>query len=130
LPWATKIKGNITLTGMALAMMIGQEVKAEILHKKNHWEATNSSVLGQCALGVDTVAGHALADYEYYWQFTIGKLSSNHVFEYTNNQPYALFLKRFVDFFIPVEIDAVFDFETDKTEQIETELVLGYCLTI
>lgn len=130
LPWATKIKGDITLTGMALAMMIGHEVKAEILHKKNHWKTTHSSVLGQCALGIDTVAGHALADYEYYWQFTIRNLSSNQVFEYTDNQPYALFLKRFVDFFIPVEIDATFDFETDNTEQIETELVLGYCLTI
>jgi hypothetical protein len=130
IPWASHIKCDLQLTTKTLEMVLGKPVSFEESITESQQTAENSFLLGDCGLGMDTLAGSGVYLPMAIWKFTIGDISGSEIGSYINGNSYDLFLRKFEDIFIPLDIDAVFEFETVAKEEEMTEAVLGFSLTI
>jgi hypothetical protein len=58
-------------------------------------------------------------------------MKGSEISAFINDAPYERFLKQFVDIFMPLEIDAVFEYALDTAVQAESgEEVLGYSFVL
>lgn len=131
LPWLSTIKGEMELTAQTLAAMLGVNVAAEELIITERMQSQNDFILGEGTLGSRTTVGEYVTLPMVIWKFTISDIPPHDVALFTKGKPYDLFLKKFEDHFIPVDVDAVYEYKTlPLTNEDEYEAVLGYSLTI
>lgn len=132
LPWASTIKGDLTLTAKTLELILDKPVEQEEIVTQQVLVSDNKLSLGENSLGMDTLSGSSVEMPIVLWKFKINDISHKEIANYRNDKPFGLLLKKFEDYFIPLEVDAVFEFELNNnigTEEV-TELMLGYSLTI
>lgn len=131
LPWLSTIKGERDLTAQTLAAMLEMKVSAEEIITTAAMRSQSNFLLGESMLGTNTMAGDHVALPLVIWKFTISDIPQHDIALFTEGKPYDLFLKKFEDYFIPVDVDAVFEYETlPITNEDEHEAVLGYSLTL
>jgi hypothetical protein len=131
MPWAHLIKGDMELTATALELMLERPIT--VVQQIVNDQVTEGSVfqLGAGELGIDTVTGNHFNDAGAVWTFTIGDMKGSEISAFINDAPYERFLKQFVDIFMPLEIDAVFEYALDTAVQAESgEEVLGYSFVL
>lgn len=130
MPWAQLIKGDPALCAKALEMMIGAPVAITERVVQLHEKERELCSLGEGVLGVDTVTGHSFEEAALNWVFTIGPLPAEQVSSFLTDAPLGRFLQQFIDIFIPVEIDVVFEYQPDMETAETTEYILGYSFTL
>lgn len=131
MPWVATIKGNSELTMKALSLILNKQVDFEEKLIQHKIETKQSSLLGNNALGMDSVLGQVVTISEWNWVFKIKGIPADDMYAYTQQKPYSQLLKKFVEIFIPLEIDVLFDYEVVTTATTKTNSsVLGYSFTI
>lgn len=128
MPWIRQIKGDINLTAKALSMILAKPVKAEIkVVEEQMNEGTGFRLGADASLSMDTVCGNQFAEPYVQWIFTIEDIDPGAIALYTPQQPYGKLLSRFDELFIPLEAEARFEYQYEKSvAAAETEHVLGY----
>ncbi|HTN45465.1 MAG TPA: hypothetical protein VL098_03900 [Flavipsychrobacter sp.] len=130
MPWAATLKGNLQLTAKTLELVLQKPVIAEEVVFMQSIPSEEKLSLGYGILGMDTVSGTTLEISTVSWKFTISDLAEKEVEFYTENKPHGRLLKRFTELFVPVEIDAIFEYESLQEKNNETESILGYSFTL
>lgn len=130
MPWVYSIKGNLDLTCQALGVMLGKRVSAIQTYLSQEQKGGTISSLSQASLGVDTLTGLSVMDTSINWIFTIHDLSKKEVALYPENNVYGKFLKQFEEIFIPLSVDAIFDYAIKEKDENESENVLGFSLIL
>jgi hypothetical protein len=131
MPWAHLIKGDMELTATALELMLERPVTVEQHIHNDQVTEGNVFQLGEGELGVDTVTGNHFSDAGAVWTFTISDMKGSEISAFLNDAPYGKFLKQFVDIFMPLEIDAVFEYVLNTAVEEEAdEAVLGYSFVL
>lgn len=131
MPWAATIKGNLQLTAKTLELVLHQPVFAEEVVLNQSMPSEEKLSLGNGILGMDTVSGTTVELSIVSWKFMISELTEKEMEFYTENKPYGRLLKRFTELFVPVEVDATFEYKTIVQEKNdETESILGYSFTL
>jgi hypothetical protein len=132
MPWISRIKGNLPLTAKALGLILGKPVTGTEKQQLLSYSSEITLGLGDIELGVDSVTGTGYSDFSVSWIFSIEELTATEIAKYPENESYGRLLKRFEELFIPVAVDAVFEYEflvKEKEEEV-TEWLMGYSLTI
>ena len=128
MPWIKQIKGNSNLTAKALSMMLEKPVTitSEIAHETSR--TTNTFCLDtNASLGNDTICGSKLYEPIEQWVFTMHDMLPKELSKFTSHEPYGLFLQKFEELFIPLEVDVKFNYEySSKADVTAEEQVLGY----
>lgn len=130
MPWADTIKGNLSLTTKTLELILGTTVRGEEQIREASIITDDVAGLGEMVLGTNSTMGNKVSSTMLCWIFTLSQLSANAVFDFTPHQPFALLLQKFVDIFIPLEIDVLFDYETSSDDTAVLNPVLGYNFTL
>jgi hypothetical protein len=124
--WLHRIKGDLELSTRALEMMLGLQVKSRQFYAQEQRMEDTAFRLGECELGVDTVAGALFAEPSLCWEFSILDIPDREIASYTDDMPHARFLRHFTEVFIPIEIDAIFVYELETVKDQPKETILGY----
>ncbi len=128
MPWLRTIKRDKDLTAKALSMALAKEVS--IVEKVSYtgYSADAGFVLGGASyLSRNTVCGASGTIPLVQWVFTINGLSYEEMEDYLPGKGYGQFISRFKELFIPVEIDALFDFANPMEINPEKkDAILGY----
>ncbi len=131
MPWAYMIKGDLKLTAKALEMVLHKkEITIEEKHEQYQLMQENDLSLSNTSLGVDFVTGNCFNESSLCWIFTINDILANEMEGFTAEKPLGKLLKLFVEIFIPVQVDAVFEYETAETDLEEAEKIMGYGFVI
>lgn len=130
MPWAHLIKGNRELCAKALEMMLEKPVTIREQLVKEHHKDDDTFFLGDGTLGVDTVTGSRFEESALAWVCTIKEMKPEEVTGCVEDGPMGRFLRQFIDIFIPVEIDAIFEYEVAGDQQEITENILGYSFSL
>lgn len=96
LPYAHKIIGDLDKTCEVLSLLIGEEVKVNIREYDNYADTAQDTLLGNCYLGLDTIAGTDYTDYTKHLDLQIGPLQHTELPEYLHQGA----IKQFLAFFI------------------------------
>lgn len=127
MPYCNFIKGNIEATIIALKFILNKEVTVSSDNRSNTVSLASPKAVKETRLGIDTVLGAEVKDVLQYWVFNINNLSSKELAGYVENGSINKLLKRFIEIFIPLEIDAEFEFSRNK--EVEEDVaadILGY----
>lgn len=131
IPWAATIKNNLLLSAQTLEFILNKSVSFEELIKEERIISANEGILGSGALGMDATIGNYVSVPLWIWKFTINDIEEDEMITYTSDEPYGVLLKTFETFFLPLEIDALFEYNTKTMEaQSLNETFLGYNLTL
>lgn len=131
MPWVATIKGNPELTKKALSLILNKPVDFEEKLIQHKIETKQASILGNNALGMDSVLGQDVTISVWNWVFKIKGIPADDMYAYTSQKPYAQLLKKFEEIFIPLEVDVLFDYEVSTTAPSKNiSFVLGYSFTI
>ncbi|WP_162903008.1 hypothetical protein [Taibaiella koreensis] len=128
MPWIRQIKGDLRLTASALAMMLDRPVSgaSRIVNEPSGDVSGFPLGTGDAALSVDTICGQCFEEPYEQWVFTIEGLGPEEMLLYTAGKPYGRFLERFEALFIPLAVEAQFEYVGDQQEEAASEPVLGY----
>lgn len=126
MPWAYRIKGDKELCAKALEMLLDRPVSVVDRIIREHFKDDDTFLLGDNELGTNTVTGSSVEEPALSWVFTIGEMSGQEIAAFVGDKPYARLLQQFVDIFIPLEIDATFEYEVEGSNEEIAERILGY----
>jgi len=129
MPWANLIKGDAALCAKALQIILGKPVDVRIRIEEQH-KNEDCYYLGEGELGIDTLSGSSFEEPSVVWVFSIQKLSADEVGAFVSSEKYGRFLQQFIDIFIPLEADAVFEYELDGFAAETAEGILGYSFVL
>lgn len=132
MPWAYRIKGNPGLCAKALEMMLEKQVSVTTRQIKEHHTQDDTFLLGSAELGVETVTGNHFEEAGTGWVFLIKEMGGQEIAAFVGDEPYARLLQQFIDIFIPIQIDAVFEYEmtVSRGEEEVIEPILGFSFTL
>jgi len=130
MPWAYQIKGNKELCAKALEMMLDKPVSVKAGRVQQHYKDDDTFLLGTGELGTDTVTGSSFEEAGISWIFTIKEVAAAEMATFVGAAPYAKLLQQFIDIFIPLEIDATFEYEMDAQQEEVTDHILGFSFTL
>ena len=131
MPWAHIIKGDMQLTARALALMLDKPVTASAVLLESQEAPAAAFMLGQSALGEDTVSGARFDEPVEVWHFAIEQLEPAELAACPPAASIGKFLKQFEEIFIPLTADIKFDYRTSQTTSAATaDKVLGYGWTL
>ncbi|MBK7098626.1 MAG: hypothetical protein IPH58_10070 [Sphingobacteriales bacterium] len=131
MPYGFFIRGNEEATVAALNYILNKEVQLDKSLQPDCFELNDFVGMPSCRLGMDTVLGRSTRESIPVWTFKIGKVRADELTGFVEGAPLGKLLKRFAEVFIPVEIDAVFDFvavENDENEFFNGVLGYGVCI--
>jgi hypothetical protein len=129
MPWAYLIKGDAALCAKALEIILSKPVAVVVRIVEQHFKE-EAYRLGEGELGVDMLSGNSFLEPAVCWVFTIKELGPEEMSAFVGNEKYGKFLRQFIDIFIPLEADAVFEYEVNKEGSEGTEDVLGYSFVL
>lgn len=130
MPWAYLIKGNAGLTTKAMEMIMDKKITVEKQRFTNQVTKSEPFTINDFILGEDSVIGSIFFEESLSWVFTIWEILDTEMEYYTSNQYLGRLLDLFIEIFIPVEIDAVFEYKPAETTQPTVNYILGYGFTI
>ena len=130
MPWAKMIKGSIEQTAKALELILDKPISYEQLEISGHNvpEQVNDGNLFE--LGIDTVIGSNFWEPSLTWKFKIENIKKKDIKAYRPTEAYGKLLKQFEEIFIPLQIDIIFDYTVLPAEDLETEDILGFGLSL
>ena len=130
LPHAHKIAGNLPLMSHSLEQLLSEQVAiTRYTTAGTVVSPAEQSLLGDCCLGVDAVAGKEFNEGDLVARVIIGPLSSSHITDYMEGGERHLLVKTFADFFLPAGMDMELLITTNKetiTLENSREAVLGH----
>ncbi len=129
MPWAGMIKGDAVLCAKALEMVLGKPVKIMVRINESH-RNEDCYYLGSGELGIDTLSGSSFEEPSVQWMFSIGGLDAAEIGAFVGDEKYGRFLQQFIDIFIPLEADALFDYEVDIKGAEVADHILGYSFVL
>ncbi|MEF9478742.1 hypothetical protein OWR28_14450 [Chryseobacterium sp. 1B4] len=103
LPYAYKIVGDIELTARILSLILAEEVKITRKSWKKYEDHDQSSMLGDCRLGLDMVSGHSYDHYSDHLLLSIGPLKNGRAIEYLHQGKKRQFLDLFCSYFFSAD---------------------------
>ena len=130
MPWAHLIKGDGPLCAKALSMMLNKEVTVADRVVRAHYKEGTSFCLGSSELGTTSVTGASFEEPGLSWVFTIKEMTGDEMASFIGDGAYGRLLQQFIDIFIPLEIDAVFEYEVESKVNETAESILGYSFTL
>jgi hypothetical protein len=130
MPWIKKIKGEIEQTAKALELILNKPVRYDQMDSFDH--KLPAQAKGNCLfeLGIDTVLGNCFWEQSITWIFYIENISKKEIAAYRPNGAYGKLLKHFEEILIPLQIDIIFDYTVLPAEDLQTEDILGFGLTL
>ncbi|UCA61773.1 hypothetical protein KB553_09630 [Chryseobacterium rhizoplanae] len=131
LPFAYKVVGDIELTAQILSLILEEKVKITRKSWKKYDNHEESSMLGECKLGLDMVAGNCYDHYSDHLQLSIGPLQKGVFSDYINGGAKKRFLDLFSNYFFSAdsetEINILLQKETEVFDLKATnDTLLGY----
>lgn len=120
LPYAHKIIGDLDKTCEVLSLLIGEEVKVNIREYDNYADTAQDTLLGDCYLGLDTIAGTDYTDYTKHLDLQIGPLQQTELPEYLHQGTIKEFLAFFYRHFFPMEVEITTEVLLPKEKQSST----------
>lgn len=125
MPYADRIKSDIKATAAALACILETEIgyQASLCPDK---QVLPQPGLHELCLGIDATIGNTTCEDFPCWIFTFKGIAYNELTGYCEGGTFKKIIDRFVEIFIPVDIDTVFDFEkNDDLRKEKNEHILG-----
>src|SRR5690606_3946455 len=95
-----QIKGNRTLTSLALSLILQKEVTSLVKNINKKFKGEEISALGNGRLGFVTTV-HNDYDDTSIWEFTINVFNENELALYNINKPMGQLINRFKELYIP-----------------------------
>ena len=120
LPYAHKIIGDLDKTCEVLSLLIGEEVKVNIREYDNYADTAQDTLLGNCYLGLDTIAGTDYTDYTKHLDLQIGPLQQTELPQYLHQGTIKQFLAFFYRHFFPMEVEVTTEVLLPKEKQSST----------
>ncbi|MEO7309884.1 MAG: hypothetical protein ABIX01_05780 [Chitinophagaceae bacterium] len=130
MPWAYLIKGDMKLTAKAMQMLMECRVSAKAVQLKMQEVKTGSMQMEEVILGQDSVIGNHFWEAGMSWVFTLHQIPPHKMALYTAKGYISKMLDFFTDIFLPIEIDVLFQYETQDSKAGEADPILGYGFTI
>ena len=130
MPWVKMIKGDLEQTVKALAYLLEKPVTAQVLVNYLHEVPQPGNKTNLFELGIDTVIGNSFWEPSLCWKFRIENVLKKEMETYRPSGVFGKLLKHFEEIFIPLQIDIIFDYAVVPEVDLETEDILGYCLTL
>jgi hypothetical protein len=126
LPWSYAIKGNQPLIASVLESILEKSVSVQTIRQPYQpaWQASRN--MGHIRLGDDAVLGQAYEEETVVWAFTIHGISGTEMPAYVQGGAVNGLLEYVNDLFLPIEVDARFEFETEKKTAAAFTPILGY----
>ncbi len=125
MPYADTIKSNIDATAAALSYILQSKIslKASLLPDRYLLQQQN---LSEQYLGVDATMGRTTGEWLTHWTCTISGIRGKDLALYVEGGALKKITDRFIEIFVPVEIDVLFDFKQAVDPETETyENILG-----
>ena len=125
MPYADTIKSNIDATAAALSFVLQSKVslKASLLPDMYLLQQKN---LSEQYLGVNATMGNTIGEWMTQWTFTIWDIPGKDLVLYVDGGALKKVTDRFIEIFVPVEIDVLFAFKQAVDPEKETyENILG-----
>ena len=128
MPLQQRIKSDKTLIAKSLQLCLDKKVDVtEITVYEQSCADAAFTVGNGNMLGVDTITGTDFSEPSKKWIFTIHDLTTSEMEQYLDGKPFGRFLARFTEIFLPIEIEAQFEFEPiEQEEQMQREYIMGY----
>ncbi len=126
LPWAYLIKGNQPYIAKALEMVLQKKVSIHTITQLYQPASTAPRAIEDMYLGEDAVLGYGYFDETIIWKITIHNISGAEMQEYIPGGKMGNLITYINDIFLPVEIEAQFEFELEKKVAENFTPVLGY----
>jgi len=138
LPLANRIAGNFNLTTRSLEFILKERVNFSLVNTPYHdtetYDFNETGVLGECFLGIDSIAGDRVNGFIGRVVFTIGPIMNEETAILVKNGRMNRFLDCFYGYFMPFEIDVetkyLFNVEESifvLEDELETKIsYLGY----
>jgi len=129
MPWLKQIKGNMQLTAKALSIIVGKPVSAAVRIMEVFTGEGASFALGEqeVLLGIDSVCGNSVTEPNVQWVFTLSDMEEDELAQYTPDRPYGKLLRRFEELFIPMDVEACFEYHGFAAADVQHhEPILGY----
>lgn len=126
MPLQKRIKGDKQLIAKSLELCLTRKVtvaEKTVQQQPSHCSFFTS---GEGLLGVDTIAGDMYTEMSKWWTFIIHDLSVDEISQFRETEPMGKFLSRFKEIFIPIEIDARFEYHQTTSTKSENEYIMGY----
>lgn len=111
LPWANFVKGNLKTTTKVLELILGRKISSNEEIVEMQYTNDMGFSLNDCYLCIDTTLGKQYLESSLRWNFTILDLNHDELKYYIESNGFKKFINRFEELFIPLEIDASFQFE-------------------
>lgn len=105
LPYMHRIAGNTQMIRLCLELVLEQDVTIKWDHTPQAVRADTSVPLGECILGMDTMAGEVFYTDMPRVTVTIGPLQRQRVYEYLPWQPYGRLLETCYGYLFPADVD-------------------------
>jgi hypothetical protein len=126
LPWSYAIKGNQPLIAGVLGSVLGKSVSVQTVRQPYQPALQASRNMGNIRLGDNAVLGQAYEEETVVWAFTIHGISGTEMPAYVQGGGVNRLLEYVNDLFLPVEVDARFEFEMEKKAVAAFMPILGY----
>lgn len=126
MPYLNFTKGNTSATTAALGYILQKEVHLERQERPDSFGLPGPKT-DDYRLGINTVLGDQVNDLLQFWVFRIKHINKEDLENYVPGRPTGKLLQKFVEIFIPLEVEVNFEFETDEINEEEgAENILGY----
>lgn len=131
MPLLRRIKGHRELTAKALALLLDKTVTVQetIVDEHRSEQAAGPFRMGNGAmLGINTITGNRFSEPGLRWHFAINGLTSSETATFTTGNPMGKLLDRFIEIFVPLEVETKFDFvpEKEPASAGQQEYIMGY----
>ncbi|WP_160716571.1 type VI secretion system baseplate subunit TssG [Chitinophaga solisilvae] len=103
LPYMHRIAGNLSLVQLCLQMILEEPVQIAMDHTPQPVQAATGTLLGECLLGVDTMAGEVFYSDMPRIIVTIGPLQHQRIVSFLAWNPYGRLLETCYGYFFPAD---------------------------
>ncbi len=112
-----RIAGNIPLVTLCLQVILEEEVHIVCEHTSRRVQSSSGIPLGECRLGMDTLAGEDFFTDMPVMKVTIGPLQHQRVYDYLPWQPYGQLLETCYNFLLPADVEVETLLEPNPAEK-------------
>ncbi|WP_143310213.1 type VI secretion system baseplate subunit TssG [Chitinophaga vietnamensis] len=117
LPYMHRIAGNMPLVKLCLELVLEEAVDIAWNHDPQPVKAGSSVPLGECRLGVDTMAGDIFYTDMPRVTVTLGPLQQHRVYDYLPWQAYGRLLQTCYDYFFPADVEVITELQPNPKER-------------
>jgi hypothetical protein len=105
LPYMHRVAGNMPLVQLCLQVILEEKVSIVCDHTPQQVKSSSGVPLGECCLGMDTLAGEDFYTDMPVLKVTIGPLQQRRIYDYLPWQPYGKLLETCYSFLLPADVE-------------------------